>query len=201
VIRHFSSDPRVHAWDLFNEPDNINEPAYVKFEPTNKADLSLALLKKTFQWAREINPSQPLTVAPWRGDWSDTSKMTPLDKFMFGSSDIITFHNYDGPEVMERRIRELQVFHRPVICTEYMARGNKSTFEDVLPVLKKNNVGAYNWGFVAGKTQTIYPWDSWRKQYTAEPALWFHDIFRSNGKPYKEEEVKLIRQLTGKESK
>jgi hypothetical protein len=198
VIRHFATDPRVHAWDLFNEPDNINDPAYLQFEPANKGELSLELLRKTFKWAREVNPSQPLTVAPWKGDWSDTSRMTALDKFMFTQSDVITFHNYDGEEVMERRIRELQVFNRPLICTEYMARGNKSTFEEVMPVLKKHNVGAYNWGFVAGKTQTIYPWDSWRKQYTAEPTLWFHDIFRSNGEPYREEEVKLIRQLTEK---
>lgn len=33
-----------------------------------------------------------------------------------------------------------------------------------------------NWGFVAGKSQTIYPWDSWKKTYTAEPELSFHDI-------------------------
>ena len=47
-----------------------------------------------------------------------------------------------------------------------------------------------------GKSQTIYPWDSWEKAYTAEPPVWFHDIYRQNGNPYDEKEVALIRQLT-----
>ena len=58
--------------------------------------------------------------------------------------------------------------------------------------------GAYNWGFVAGKTQTQYPWDSWQKQYTSEPPVWFHEILRPDGTAYRAEEVELIRQLTGK---
>jgi hypothetical protein len=197
VIHHFANDRRVDAWDLFNEPDNMNRPAYVSAEPENKPALSLALLKKTFRWAREVNPSQPLTAAPWYGDWSDTTKLQPQDRFLFNQSDVISFHNYDSPQEMEKRIIQLQVFKRPVLCTEYMARGNGSTFQGVLPVLKKHNVGAYNWGFVAGKTQTIYPWNSWTQEYTAEPALWFHDIFRKDGSIYNEEEVKLIMEITG----
>jgi len=93
-------------------------------------------------------------------------------------------------------MEDLQQYGRPLLCTEYMARGNGSTFEDILPILKENNIGAYNWGFVSGKSQTIYPWDSWNKTYTAEPELWFHDIFRTNGEPYRQEEVDLIKQLT-----
>jgi hypothetical protein len=57
-------------------------------------------------------------------------------------------------------------------------------------------VGAYNWGFVSGKTQTIYPWDSWTKTYTAEPPLWFHDIFRADGTPYDAKEVAFIKSVT-----
>jgi hypothetical protein len=78
-----------------------------------------------------------------------------------------------------------------------MARPNNSTFQSFLPIAKKHNVAMYNWGFVDGKTQTIYPWDSWTKTYTAEPPLWFHDIFRKDGTPYRAEEVQLIRELTG----
>ena len=77
-----------------------------------------------------------------------------------------------------------------------MARPNGSTFEGFLPIAKENNIGMYNWGFVNGKTQTIYPWDSWTKTYTSEPDLWFHDIFKADGTPYKEEEVELIKNLT-----
>jgi hypothetical protein len=43
------------------------------------------------------------------------------------------------------------------------------------------------------------PWDSWKKPYTdREPAIWFHEIFRTDGKPYKQEEVDLIKTLTGR---
>ena len=72
-----------------------------------------------------------------------------------------------------------------MLCSEYMARPVGSTFDPVLAYLKQEHIGAYNWGFVAGKTQTIYPWDSWHKAYSSEPPVWFHDIFRPDGSPYK----------------
>jgi hypothetical protein len=191
VVGHFANDSRIHCWDIFNEPDNINASSYVKFEPANKADLSLILLRKAFAWARSVSPIQPLTAGVWIGEWCD-EKLKPLDRYMLNESDIITFHNYEGPEEMERRIKILQRFERPILCTEYMARGFNSTFQSILPILKKYNVGAYNWGFVAGKTQTILPWDSWTITYDDEPALWFHDIFYRDGRPYREEEVHFI---------
>ena len=83
-----------------------------------------------------------------------------------------------------------------MLCTEYMARPFESTFQDIMPVLKKYNVGAYNWGFVAGKTQTHCPWDSWSTEYDNEPELWFHDIFRENGEAYKPEEITFLKEIT-----
>ena len=97
---------------------------------------------------------------------------------------------------MKSRVASLRRYGRPVVCTEYMARPRGSTFTAILPLLKGEKVGAYNWGFVNGKSQTIYPWDSWDKTYTGEPPVWFHDIFRQNGNPYDAKEVTLIRQLT-----
>src|SRR5690606_24006402 len=82
-------------------------------------------------------------------------------------------------------------------CTEYMARPLGSTFDPIMGYFKEQKVGAYNWGFVSGKSQTIFPWDSWDKEYTDEPPLWFHDIFREDGTPYKQEEVDYIRSVTG----
>jgi hypothetical protein len=117
---------------------------------------------------------------------------------MVQQSDVISFHNYDDAKEMEKRIVWLQRYNKPLLCTEYMARPRGNTFESVLPVLKKYNIAAYNWGFVQGKSQTIYPWDSWEKSYTAEPPLWFHDVFRTDGTPYKQEEVNLIKKLTRK---
>jgi hypothetical protein len=78
-----------------------------------------------------------------------------------------------------------------------MARPRGSTFDPILGYFKQEKVGAYNWGFVSGKSQTIYPWDSWEKQYTAEPELWFHDIFRTDGTPYMTTETEYIKQQTG----
>jgi hypothetical protein len=134
----------------------------------------------------------------WRGDWSP-EKASRTAKIQLEESDLISFHSYDRADVFEKRILSLERYGRPLICTEYMARGNGSTFEGSLPVAKKHNVAAINWGLVAGRTQTYLPWDSWRKPYVdREPAVWFHEIFRADGKPYKEEEVALIKSLAAK---
>jgi hypothetical protein len=175
----------------------MNQPAYVAKEPANKPELALALLKKSFAWAREIRPAQPLTAGVWeRGRWGATDKLLPMEKFMFEESDIISFHNYGNLEEMKRCVQDLRRFNRPIICTEYMARPTGSTFNPVLGYLKEQKVGGINWGFVEGKTQTIYPWDSWTKTYTAKPAVWFHDIFRQDGTPFDAGEVAYIKGLT-----
>jgi hypothetical protein len=196
VLTHFRDDRRVLMWDLMNEPDNQND-VYKTTELADKPMRALRLLKEEWSWAREANPSQPLTSGVWQGDWENDAALSEMSRFQLQNSDVITFHSYEPPEVMKRRIDSLRRFGRPVVCTEYMARPRGSTFAAILPLLKKEHVGAYNWGFVNGKSQTIYPWDSWEKSYAGEPALWFHDIFRQDGTPYDAKEVELIRQLTG----
>lgn len=196
VVSQFRQDRRVVTWDLFNEPDNINRPAYVKLEPENKPDLALVLLKKVVTWVREVDPCQPITAGVWVGDWSSDAKLTPISRYMLDNSDIITFHCYASLPEMQKRVESLRRFGRPIVCTEYMARPVGSTFEAILPWLQPQNVGAYNWGFVAGRTQTIYPWDSWEKTYKAEPPIWFHDIFRKDGKPFDPNEVELLKKIT-----
>jgi cellulase (glycosyl hydrolase family 5) len=200
VVGAFGKDPRVLGWDVWNEPDNGNGGSYAKDEPKNKVDLVLALLPQVYQWAREAGAEQPLTSGVWKGDWSSDDKLSPMEKIQLSQSDVISFHNYDNGAEFEKRIAWLQRLKRPIICTEYMARGNGSTFQGSLPVAKKYNVGAINWGFVAGKTQTYLPWDSWQKPYVGgrEPAVWFHEVFRQDGTPYKQDEVDLIKTLTGK---
>lgn len=199
VVGAFANDDRILAWDLWNEPDNTNGSSYSKLEPPNKVALVQALLPKTFEWARAAKPKQPLTCGVWKGDWSSDSKLTPIEKTQLEMSDILSFHNYDGPQEFEKRIQWLTRYNRPILCTEYMARGNKSTFEGSLPVAKEHKVAAINWGLVAGKTQTYLPWDSWKNAYVdREPAIWFHEVFRTDGKPYKQEEVNFIRTMTGK---
>jgi hypothetical protein len=195
VVGHFHKDKRVLMWDVMNEPDNENPP-YKGQELPNKAELATALLKEEWKWVREANPEQPLTSGVWRDDWSDPVKLSDTARFQLENSDVISFHSYDPPEVTARRMAPLRRYHRPIVCSEYMARPMGSTFQAVLPLLKRENIGAYNWGFVSGKSQTIYPWDSWEKAYTAEPPVWFHDIFRAEGKPYDTAEVELVRSLS-----
>ncbi|MFT4093714.1 MAG: cellulase family glycosylhydrolase [Niabella sp.] len=199
LVGKFASDERIVVWDVWNEPDNLNIPAYNKIEVPDKVALVLPLLKKVFEWARAANPSQPLTSGIWAGNWAADSTLKPIEKLQVEASDIISFHCYDDSVTLSKKIKELQRYNRPLFCTEYMARPNKSTFQSSLPVAKANKVAMINWGFVDGKSQTIYPWDSWTKQYTSEPPLWFHDIFRKNGTPYKKEEVNFIKKMTGKE--
>ncbi len=197
VVGAFAKDDRILGWDIWNEPDNGNDKK--PGEPENKNERVAYYLPKAFAWARSVHPIQPLTSGVWMGNWTDPAKQSPVTKIQLAESDIITFHNYDWPEVFEARIKSLQPLHRPIICTEYMARGNGSTFDTILPLARKYNVGAINWGLVAGKTQTWLPWDSWQRPYVLiQPTIWFHEVFRQDDTPYRQHEVDLIRQLTGR---
>lgn len=178
VLKNFGCDKRVLLWDLYNEPGN-----------SKHGNESLALVKKVFKWAREVNPSQPLTIGVW-----DPS-LTELNQYQLAHSDVISFHCYGPAEEMQKCIDSLKVHNRPLVCTEYMARKNGSSFQTVMPVLKRNHVVAINWGFVAGKTNTIYAWDTPIPD-GSEPELWFHDIFRQDGTPYRQAEIDTIQSLT-----
>ena len=200
IVGAFAKDDRILAWDMWNEPDNPNTSAYGNVELINKPVYVLPLLKKSFQWARTVNPIQPLTSGVWAGNWAASDSLKPIEKVQLEESDVISFHNYENAEEFEKRIKWLQPYGRPILCTEYMARGNGSFFATSLPVAKKYKVAAYNWGLVDGKSQTKYAWDSWKKQYNASPKLWFHEIFQNDGKPYKKEETDLIKKLTVSDS-
>ncbi|MBL0744526.1 cellulase family glycosylhydrolase [Chryseolinea lacunae] len=180
VLTTFKDDKRIVLWDLYNEPGN-----------SNYGNKSLPLLEKTFLWAREVNPSQPLSSGVWRKDLVD------LNNYQLNNSDVTTYHNYADEKDHKSWIDSLRTYGRPLICTEYMARTRGSRFENIMPLLKAENIGAYNWGLVAGKTNTIYAWSD-PMPNGKEPKVWFHEIFRKDGTPYKKEEVALIKSLTGK---
>jgi hypothetical protein len=179
ILSTFKNDPRIVLWDLYNEPGNSNY--------NNK---SLVLLKQVFQWGREINPSQPLSAGIWSKD------LKTLNAFQIDQSDVITYHNYEGEKSHLEVIDSLRKYGRPLICTEYMARLRGSTFFNIMPMLKKENVAAINWGLVTGKTNTKYAWDTPIPD-GSEPKIWFHDIFRPDGSPYSQKEIDFIRELTG----
>lgn len=195
TVAHFKGDQRILGWDVWNEPDNMTGPSYEKVEIANKVDLVYNLLGKVFKWARESNPSQPLTSGVWAGDWTKAN-LKPIFKLQLDQSDVISFHCYDKPKDFLKRINELKRYGKPMLCTEYMARPNGSTFEGFLPIAKENKIAMINWGLVDGKSQTKYSWDSWTKKYDAEPELWFHEVFHTDGTPYKKSETDLIKKLT-----
>ncbi|MGH3957565.1 1,4-beta-xylanase [Mycobacterium sp.] len=195
MLTQFRADDRVLGWDLWNEPDN---PAHVyrEVELKDKQELVADLLPRVFRWAREVDPRQPLTSGVWDGSWGDTARRSIIANIQLDNSDVVTFHCYDEPAAFEDRIAELSPLGRPILCTEYMARTLGSTVDGVLPIAKRHNVGALNWGLVAGKTQTYFPWDSWDHPYTTAPKLWFHDLIQPDGRPYRDTEIQTISKLS-----
>lgn len=196
VVGAFAKDDRILGWDVWNEPDNGADQ--YKGEPADKAALVTALLPRVFEWARSANPTQPLTSGVWQHmEWAPSDKHSAMEDVQLGQSDVITFHDYGWPEQMEKRIAMLEGYGRPIICTEYMARGAGSTFDGSLPIGKAHHVGMINWGFVQGKEQTNLPWDSWQVPYVQrEPTVWFHDVLHTDGTPYRQAEVDLITRMT-----
>lgn len=177
VLKRFGQDKRILMWDLYNEPGN-----------SGKLEKSIPLLKAVFSWAKTADPAQPISVGIWRWDFE------ALNEIQILNSDIITYHNYEEPKLHLRVIEMLKTHNRPLICTEYMARTRDSRFSTILPMLKQHNVGAINWGLVDGKSNTIYAWDTPLPD-GAQPIEWFHDVFKKDGTPYRQDEVDLIKKL------
>ncbi|RYD59992.1 MAG: 1,4-beta-xylanase [Sphingomonadales bacterium] len=195
VVGRFKNDKRVAVWDVWNEPNNGGGGNY---KPTpKKKELVAGLIGRVFAWARSSDPSQPLTSGLWIGqNWDNFDKLDAVEKIQVTESDVNSFHDYNWPEQFEARAKQMLTYGRPVLATEYMARGNGSTFDGSLPIAKRMNIAMINWGFVDGKSQTRLPWDSWKKPYTAEePTIWFHEVFRADGKPYRQAETDLIKRL------
>jgi hypothetical protein len=198
ILRHFDGDERIFMYDLYNEPDNTSPRRFPEEAFDTKGARVFPLMRATFEWAREVDPSQPLTVGVWHNSVADVDSMDHYNAFSLANSDIISFHSYgDTASLHDKWLDHLPRYGRPIVCTEYMARTAGSTFADYLPIFRRERIGAYNWGLVSGKSQTIYPWSSWDSAFVAEPHLWFHDVFRPDGSAYDAEEVALIDQMTG----
>lgn len=189
VVGAFARDPRIVGWDVWNEPSNSKDSLARVHE----------LLPRVFAWARSADPTQPLTSGVFQeGTW-DSDRPTPVERVQLAESDVISFHDYHWPEAFERRATRLLALGRPVWCTEYLARGAGSTFDQSLPIGARLRIAMINWGLVDGRTQTRLPWDSWTVPYVngREPAVWHHEVFHADGTPYRQAEVDLIRSLTG----
>ncbi|MBO3842286.1 MAG: cellulase family glycosylhydrolase [Candidatus Brockarchaeota archaeon] len=175
IVGSFAQDERVLAWDLYNEPGN-----------SGMGERSLPLVEASFKWAREISPSQPLTVGLW-ANFQDS-----MHKRFIELSDVISFHAYDQPNVVRAKIEWLQQFNRPILCTEFLRRQVGNTFSAILPIFRQHHVGWYFWGLVAGKTQTYLDWGS--KPGDPPPRVWQHDLLHPDGTPYDASEIELLRR-------
>ncbi len=210
TMRRFKDDRRVLFWELYNEPGRGKNLGAGRGA---MGDRSSKLVYTSWVWAREVNPSQPIS--------SNTAGSVGKINIAINraNSDIHSIHSYSPPEQLERLIKEYQKDGRPVIVTEWLARTRGSTVKECLPVMKRLNAGAVNWGFVSGKSGTIWPWSSRRgpggKNMSVskkraeghvvkpgepfpEPKVWFHDLFRIDGTPYDQKEIDFIKKLTGK---
>ena len=193
IMRTWKDDPRVLLWCLYNEPENT------RAKSVNHAE-SMGLLRAVFEWAREINPSQPLSSPIWQrpGIHGEASKIDIIS-FLGENCDVMTFHCYSKPKELGIFVNMMKRFNRPMICMEYMGRPD-STFEGSLPIFKRERVGAVSWGLVRGRTNTHLLWATKRKPGydPLNPTEWFHDIFHPDGTPYSQKEVDFIRETTAK---
>ena len=117
-------------------------------------------------------------------EWHDLRCIPTCIWFIPGHQDFATSYS---------KIEALKIYNRPIICSEYLARTNGSTFESILPILKENEVHAINWGFVSGKTNTIFPWSSWTEKMDSIPKIWHHDIYRTDKTPFSENEISFLK--------
>jgi len=179
VMIRFKNDQRIFVWDLYNEPTNTTMP-----------ERSLPLVKKVFAWAKEVSPDQPLTI----GFWNDNKD---LNDIILENSDIITFHCYDTAVKTKDRMNQYLSYGRPVICTEWMNRVARSKIEGILHLFRENNVGSMLWGLINGKTQTHLSWGH-RPEHLPYKGEWQHDLYHGDFTPYDDNEINIIKELTGK---
>ncbi|HVI43639.1 MAG TPA: hypothetical protein VM802_02165 [Chitinophaga sp.] len=197
IVSTFGKDKRVLCWDMWNEADYPNPEFYHTLEPADKLEWVAKLLPLAFSWARSQHPDQPLTSGIWgiRPTWRKDliHQLVKVQRLQIELSDIISFHAYEDSASFRKAITDLQTYHRPLICTEYMSRENDNTVFTMLPIAREYKVGMINWGFVDGKEQTKYSWTSWNKKDTSDPAIWHHVLFRKDHTPYKAAETEFIK--------
>ncbi len=212
TMARFANDERVLMWEMYNEPgrgNGENGDMGDSAVPTNIGDQSAQLIFDSWGWAREVNPSQPITSCTRGSVGKNNIAINHIN------SDLFSIHSYQAPDALREHITEYKAEGRPIIVTEWLARGG-STPQKCLPVMKEMGVGAVNWGFVSGKSATIWSWKSRLKDGVTrnlnqeradgnvveegeafpEPAVWFHDLYRMDGTPYDQAEIDTFKELT-----
>jgi hypothetical protein len=176
IIGTFGQDKRILVWDLYNEPGN-----------SRAGDKYIDFIRNVFAWAREMKPSQPLTIGAWDNFFNQRSRL------FFEESDVISYHGYDNVNGVKAKIDLCRSYGRPVLCTEWLLRQSGNSPKTLLPLFQKYKIGIYQWGLVAGRTQTYFHWGS--KAGTLEPTVWQHDLIRKDGTPHDIREFALYRNF------
>lgn len=153
VVGRFKSDPRVVAWDLFNEPDQSNPFSYPRLELYGKTRLADGLLNQVFDWCQAIDPKQPLTSGIYLGVNGTAEHVSRLNCTMLARIDVISFHSYTPRTKLLGTIAYLARYGRPLLCTEWMARRLGSPVARVRD-LADHDVDAWCWGMVGARPDT-----------------------------------------------
>ncbi len=198
VISKFANDKRILVWDIYNEPGNIKSEHVVggkgkltKEQIKELEKLGIDFIKETAKWARECNPSQPITYGRW------TNRLgKEYIEIQYAESDILSYHCYGSVMNNLALINQMKKLNRPIMCTEWMARHLGSNFNPILGFLKNNDIWSFAFGFVAGKMETWRPWPAIDKPSTN--GIWFHDIFKANHTPYDPTEIEYIKNVLKK---
>ena len=196
VLSAYKDDRRIVAWDLFNEPDQRDFITLQAGSREHKIAQSTKLVATVFEWARQVESMQPLTVGLWEFGPDAQPASNTLNALILESSDIVSFHCYEPHDKLVSVIGALATHGRPLLCTEWLARSEGST-ADLLEVFADLNVGAIHWGLVDGKTQTRFPWRSWTEAMTDDEP-WFHELLHADGRPYDPQEIEIFRNVTAR---
>lgn len=190
IVRLHREDPRVLVWDVYNEAGH-----------SNRKEVSIPNLKRIFEIVRAEDPVQPLTacVCPRRGR---AEELPEIERIALLNSDVISYHYYHKFSRHMEIIRHLKRFGRPIFCTEWLCRCFHNDVFDLFPVFYMEGIACYNWGFVAGKSQTYEPWELvWTNvaagtydDVNVDFTKWFHDLYRPSLRPYDPKEIAVIRR-------
>ena len=106
-------------------------------------------------------------------------------------SDIVSFHEYGNTDDLRKSIQKYKEYGKPVVCTEWLNR-KSSSFKTHLPIFIEENIGCYQWGLFAGKTQTFLSWDTNENTPGIMPDVWQHDLLHKDGTAYDPSEIEFI---------
>lgn len=189
IVEKYKNDERIIIWNVYNEVGH-----------SRREIVTLPNLKKIFDIIRKIDPIQPLTCEAWTLD-GEIEDLPEVQRYGLENSDIISYHSYGDYMFNIRQLKLLKQYERPIICSEWLARGSGNTIQAMFPLFYLENIACYNWGFVAGKYQTYEPYNLIWDEYEKNPDLkydftkWFHDLYRPNHRPYDPREIDIIKRF------